>query len=61
MNTLTKKQDKLYTDLVKEYNKNDWQKVCGIEQFIKSKIESCTDVWQHMNLQAVLEYAENDY
>jgi hypothetical protein len=59
--TLTKKQQKLYSDLIKEYNANNWSVICGIERFIKTKIENCTDVWQHMNLCAVLEYAENDF
>ena len=59
--TLTKKQDKLYSDLVKEYNAGGWVKVCNLERFIQIKIEKCTDVWHHCNLTAVYEYAQNDY
>jgi uncharacterized protein YutE (UPF0331/DUF86 family) len=59
--TLTKKQQKLYSDLIKEYNTGDWSKLCNLERFIQIKIENCMDVWHHANLTAVLEYAQNDY
>ncbi len=61
MYSLTKKQSKLYSDLIKEYNNGDWPKLCNIERFIKIKLENCNDIWQYSNLERVLEYAENDY
>lgn len=61
MNTLTKKQQKLYSDLVKEYNANNWQRVCGLDRFLQMKIENCRDTFHHINLTAVAEFAANDY
>ena len=59
--TLTKKQQKLYSDLIKEYNRDGWAAICNLERFIQTKVDKCTDVWQHCNLTRVLEYCQNDY
>lgn len=35
--SLTKQQDDLYTNLVKEYNEGNYEKVCSLDTFIKNK------------------------
>jgi len=37
---LTKKENKIYTQLVREYNDNGWQKICSIGTFIRNKWEN---------------------
>jgi hypothetical protein len=37
---LTKQEDAIYTQLVKEYNKGNYQKVCSLDRFLKNKWEN---------------------
>ena len=58
---LTKQEDALYTKLVQEYNANDWQKVCGIDQFLKSKWENETNPTKAAMLYQIWFFACEDY
>ena len=37
---LTKQENAIYTQLVKEYNKGNYQKVCSLDSFLKNKWEN---------------------
>ena len=37
---LTKQEDAIYTQLVREYNKGNYQQVCSLDSFLKNKWEN---------------------
>lgn len=55
---LTPKEKKLYSDLVKEYNKDKWSQTCGLDRFLKIKYENSGYLTSYYN---VWQYAQNDY
>lgn len=59
--SLTKKQTKMYSDLIKEYNESGLCNICSLDAFLKMKLDNCRDVMTYQNLFAVAEYAENDF
>ena len=40
---LTKQENAIYSQLVKEYNTNNWQKICSLDTFLKNKWENEKD------------------
>ena len=40
---LTKQEDAIYTQLVKEYNKDNYQQVCSLDSFLRNKWENEKD------------------
>jgi dsRNA-specific ribonuclease len=58
---MNKELKKLYAELIKEYNENQWSKICGLDRFLKSKYESETNPTREQKLYEVIIFAENDY
>lgn len=55
---------KLYSKLCHEYNDQNWQTICGFDQFLKSKLNRAINKFQSEyaeQLQEVIRYAENDF
>lgn len=56
--------DKLYSKLVKEYNKDQWSKIASLDRFLRIKRDAAYDAGNlHMYnmLIDVIFFADNDY
>ena len=54
----------LYTDLVKEYNREQWFKICSLDRFLQVKAESALKKGNGNLYNAILDViavADNDY
>lgn len=64
MGTLTSKQESLYTSEIKRYNSLGMEKICGIDTYLKSRLEKFerdNNKKLYYDMYEVVQYAENDY
>ena len=58
---LSKQEKILYTELVKEYNNTDYCKICGLDRFLKSKMNNEKRPVKHTMLYNIYWYNQNNY
>ena len=58
---LTKKENTIYTNLVKEYNEHKYFKVCSLDRFLKNKWEAEKDERKAATYYQIWFFASEDY
>jgi hypothetical protein len=58
---LTKQENKIYTDLVRQYNSDAWEKVCSLDTFLESKWRNERDLNKAAIYYQIWMYAQEDF
>lgn len=64
MYELTKYQHSFYSQLVKQYSRDNWAAVCGLDRFLDIQFEKAINAnnsQRAADLRDIIEYAQNDY
>jgi len=58
---LTKQEDAIYTQLVREYNKENYQQVCSLDKFLKNKWQNEKDERKAAIYYQIWIFAQEDF